>query len=74
MKKSNYYLIIGRDFNNKRVYSLGSIYKIGTPILLTNSKIKTKMTMELMGLKIGEYRISLNADMESMAAIYLNEI
>ena len=76
MKKSDYYLIIGRDFNNKRVYSLGNrnIHNIHNVILLTNNKTKIKMTMELMGLKIRKYITSLNDDNESIAAVYLNEI
>ena len=73
MKKSDYYLIIGRDFNNKRVYSLGN-RNIHNVILLTNNKTKIKMTMELMGLKIRKYITSLNDDNESIAAVYLNEI
>ena len=73
MKKSDYYLIIGRDLNNKRVYSLGN-RNIHNVILLTNNKTKIKMTMELMGLKIRKYITSLNDDNESIAAVYLNEI
>lgn len=60
MKKSDYSLIIGKDYYNKKLYSLIRFhdYDDGDDIILqTKNKHEMKMRLDIMGLKFKNYQV-----------------